>query len=79
MYNVVHMEFWGICAQINCYYFDGDYVKIRQLCNDNKSLVRFINSSKFENEYFKIICSLDKKNQHKMYLEFNLLSKIVIG
>ena len=76
-YPTKYKTLLDFCAQINCYYFDGDYVKIRQLCNDNKSLVRFINSSKFENEYFKIICNLDKKNQHKMCLEFNLLSKIV--
>ncbi|MGM9858967.1 MAG: metallophosphoesterase family protein [Bacilli bacterium] len=64
------------CSKINCYYFDGNYLKINELCKENKSLVRFINSSKFESEYLKIICNVVAKNQYTMYLQFGILYTI---
>ena len=59
-----------ISSKINCYYFDGDYLKIKSLLKENRSLKRFMNSKKFEEKYIKSLIDVDYVDQNKIDIYF---------
>lgn len=64
-------EITSLLSEINCYYFDGDYVNINKVVKKNKSLINLIKekSSDYENEYVGTIIEVENKNQHSLLIK----------
>ena len=69
-YESKGLELLDISSKINCYYFDGDYLKIKSLLKENRSLKRFMNSKKFEEKYIKSLIDVDYVDQNKIDIYF---------
>ena len=55
-------------SKINCYYFDGDYEKIHQLKDENKSLYRKI-KRKGKDKYLLEIFNEEVINHHYLLIK----------
>ena len=52
-----------LLSKINTYYFDGDYLKVHEMIEQNSSLISLIKQN--EGDYFKEILNVENKNQHE--------------
>ena len=64
-------EITSLLSEINCYYFDGDYVNINNVIRKNKSLIKLIkeNTQNYENDYVGTIIEVEKENQHSLLIK----------
>ena len=70
-FNDKASEVTSLLSEINCYYFDGDYVNINKVIKKNKSLIKLIkeNTQNYENDYISTIIEVDKENQHSLLIK----------
>ena len=64
-------EITSLLSEINCYYFDGDYVNINKVVKKNRSLIKLIKekTENYENDYIKTIIDVEKENQHSLLIK----------
>ena len=65
-YQEDYKKVLDFAAKINCYYFDGDYEKIRQEMRNNRKIVRKI--KKQNNAYIKSILDVEDKSQKSLLI-----------
>ena len=70
-FNDKALEVTSLLSEINCYYFDGDYVNINKVIRKNKSLIKLIkeNTQNYENDYVGTIIEVEKENQHSLLIK----------
>ena len=70
-FNDKKEEVTSLLSEINCYYFDGDYVSINKLVKKNKKLIELIKekTSDYENSYVGSIIEVENKNQHSLIIK----------
>ena len=64
-------EITSLLSEINCYYFDGDYVNINKVIKENKSLIRLIKrkTKNYKESYISTIIDVEKENQHSLLVK----------
>ena len=64
-------EITSLLSEINCYYFDGDYVNINKVIKENKSLIRLIKrkTKNYKESYISTIIEVEKENQHSLLIK----------
>lgn len=64
-------EITSLLSEINCYYFDGDYVNINKVIKENKSLIRLIKrkTKNYKESYISTIIEVEKENQHSLLVK----------
>ena len=64
-------EITSLLSEINCYYFDGDYVNINKVIKENKSLIRLIKrkTKNYKESYISTIIDVEKEYQHSLLVK----------
>lgn len=64
-------EITSLLSEINCYYFDGDYVNINKVIKENKSLIRLIKrkTKNYKESYISTIIDVEKENQYSLLVK----------